>query len=123
MTSPARDQVFISYSKKDKEWLEALLTHLAPYVRDGSVSLWETAIEKGTLWLDEIKKGIVSAKVAILLVSANYFNSPFIVDEEFAKLLAAAKQRGLIILWVPLSASSYEETEIAKYQAAHDPAH
>jgi internalin A len=38
-------------------------------------------------------------------------------------LLNAAKSEGLKIIWLPISFSSYEETEIAKYQVAHEPKH
>ena len=31
----ARDQVFISYSRKDKDWLERLQTMLVPLARTG----------------------------------------------------------------------------------------
>jgi hypothetical protein len=36
-------------------------------------------------------------------------------------MLAQAKSRGLIILWVAVSASAYEETPIRDYQALNSP--
>ena len=34
----------------------------------------------------------------------------------------SAEKKGLKILWVPVSASNYEETDLAKYQAVLNPA-
>lgn len=46
----------------------------------------------------------------------------FIAENELPPLLDAAKKKKAKILWVPLSYSSYDETEIREYQAASDPA-
>lgn len=40
MPEQVRDQVFISYSHKDKKWLERLHPTLKPLVRHGTVSVW-----------------------------------------------------------------------------------
>jgi internalin A len=117
----ARDQIFVSYSHKDKKWLERLQRHLTPFVRNG-LEVWDdTRIKPGSNWKDEIVAALERAKVAVLLVSPHFLASEFIARHELAPLLEAASKDGLVILWIAVSTSAYEETEIARYQAAHDP--
>src|ERR1035437_1344312 len=117
-----RDQVFVSYSHRDKRWLDELLITLKPLTRKRKIAVWEdTKINIGARWRTEIKGALDRAKVAILLVSRNYLHSDFISENELPPLLDAAKKQGLVIVWIAIGYSSYEETEIAEYQAANDP--
>jgi formylglycine-generating enzyme required for sulfatase activity len=118
----ARDQVFISYSHKDKDWLERLQTMLVPLQWQGKLKLWaDTDIRPGQRWKEEIKQALAEAAVAVLLVSPDFLASRFIHEYELPPLLDAATKEGLTILWVPVRPSLYEETVIGEYQAAHDP--
>ena len=50
-----RDQVFISYSRKDKEWLERLQTMLVPLTRVG-IKVWaDPDIKPGEDWKKAIE--------------------------------------------------------------------
>ena len=54
-------------------------------------------------------------------MSPDFLASDFIAAHELPPLLAAAEEEGLEIIWVPVRHSSYEETKISDYQAAHEP--
>lgn len=114
-----RDQVFISYSHKDKKWLTRLQDMLKPLIKKDSLKVWDdTKIAAGGLWKEEINKALAKAKTAVLLVSPNFLASDFIIENELPKIFDKAD---VSVLWVSLSACMYQETEIAKYQAINDP--
>ena len=119
--SSDRAQVFISYSSKDKKWLEKLRTFLAPSTQDDDIVLWDdTMIKPGDRWKEKIKNALGSARVAVLLVSRHFLASRFIREQELPPLLEAAKDGGLRIIWVYVSGADYKRTPIKDYQAAHD---
>ncbi|MEO0456805.1 MAG: COR domain-containing protein [Cyanobacteria bacterium P01_A01_bin.114] len=122
--SVKRDRIFISYSHQDAEWLKKLQTFLKPMVRQGTISVWDdTQIEPGADWRKDIETALAAAKVAVLLVSQDFLASDFIHKNELPPLLDAAENKGLTIIWVPISYSTYEDSAIEKYQAAHSPNH
>jgi flagellar basal body-associated protein FliL len=50
-----KDDLFISYSHKDKKWREELEKHLKPFVRNGIITSWsDQQIEPGSKWFAEI---------------------------------------------------------------------
>jgi hypothetical protein len=122
--STERNQVFISYSHKDKKrWLDRLHVHLKPLMQQGGVTLWDDSLIKpGEKWREAIKKGLASAKVAILLVSADFLASDFITAEELPALLAAAKSEGTLILPLIVSPCRFLKTEsLSQFQAVNLP--
>jgi hypothetical protein len=117
-----KDQVFICYSHEDDKWRDELETHVKPLVRNGSVTTWsDQRIRPGSEWEPAIDAVLKNTRIAVLLVSRDFFNSDFIYHNELGPLLKRAEEGGVKILWIPIGHSSYEETPLKKYQALSDP--
>ena len=119
---PKKNKVFISYSHADKEWLERLKIHIKPFEKKGIIDLWDdTKIKPGMLWREEIKKALDSTKVAVLLVSADFLASDFIIENELPPLLSAAEKEGAVIIPVILKPCAFSESELEKFQSINPP--
>src|SRR3954454_8434119 len=107
-SSPStRTKVFISYSHADKEWLERLQRHLKPLVQEGLDCWDDTHIRPGDDWKQEIRTALETAQVAVLLISADFFASDFIDENELPPLHDAAKARGVRILPLIIGVSRF----------------
>lgn len=118
-----RNRVFISYAHKDARWLTRLQVHLMPLTRYFSIDFWDdTKIKSGMDWRKELEDVLRGARVAILLVSAHFMASDFIMKNELPPLLNAAENDGALILPVILAPSMFLEVpELSRYQAVNDP--
>jgi hypothetical protein len=125
-SDPARRKVFISYSHNDQEHLKRLRIHLKGNRHTGNEidtlilkdDIWDdTKIPLGADWEKVIREALAQAKVAVLLVSADFFGSDFIREKELPVLLEAAEAGKMEICPVILSDSVYERTKLSTYQA------
>lgn len=114
--------VFVSYSHQDQDWLQRIRPFLSPLEQKGLVRIWtDTDITPGQDWRKEIERALGEAKAALLLVTQNFLASDFIQSRELPQLLDAARDKGVIILWIAVAESLYEEYPIKQYQAVNDP--
>lgn len=118
-----RTRVFISYSHRDRNWLERLRVHLKPLEREFEIAVWDdTRIRPGSKWREEIREAIKSSKVAVLLISADFLASDFIATDELPPLLAAAEEDGAIILPVIVSPSRFLRIRgLSQFQTVNEP--
>jgi hypothetical protein len=119
----AFQHVFISYSHRDNQYLKRLLVHLKPLEKKGIIDLWvDTSLSAGDRWKKEIEEALRRARVAILLVSADFLASEFIVDNELPPLLAKAEEEGTRVIPVIIRPCRFTRDENLKhFQAINDP--
>ncbi len=118
----ARDQIFICYSREDDAIRQRIEKHLQPLTRQTGVVVWsDQKIGVGAKWRNEIANALDRARVALLLVSADFLASAFINDVELPALLRAAEQGGATIVPLHVSPSDFQASPIAEFQSPHSP--
>lgn len=116
--------IFVSYSHQDSAFLERIRIHLRPLEREGRIDLWsDTRIQPGAVWREEIRTALDSARVAILVISADFLGSDFVNAVELPALLRAAEERGTRIIPLIVKPSRFlREESLSRFQALNDPA-
>ena len=116
------NSLFISYSHREKRWLDRLNLYLAQLRQEGMLDLWDdTRIKPGADWRSEISLALKRAKAAILLVGPAFLASEFIVKEELPVLLGAAADRGISIYPLIIGYCGYQTCPLKAFQAFNEP--
>ena len=112
-------KVFISYARKDIEYLEELDTRLATLKRNQLIETWDDRkIPTGEDWETEIKKALERCQIAVILISENFLNSDFIASSELPSLLKKRKEAGVKVLPVLITECDWKShPDIPKIQA------
>jgi WD40 repeat protein len=104
--------VFLSYSRQDEAWKDHLKKHLGVLEAQGLLDTWDDRrIEAGADWFEEIQDAMAQASVAVLLISADYLTSNFILGEEVPKLLERRSREGLHVIPVIVHACAWEQVK------------
>ena len=115
--------VFVSYSHADQQCLDRLRVHLRPLQREKAIDYWDDrTIQAGELWRNQIEEALSKARIAILMISADFLASDFVVESELPTLLAAAQRKGTTILPVILKPCGFLRDErLSAFQSINDP--
>lgn len=118
-----KSSIFISYSHKDAEWLDKVTTHLKPLGKYYGIDEWDDRrLRTGDKWEVEITEALHNSIIAIILFSANYMASDFIVNNELQPLLENAEKKGTKIMTVIISScATFKESGLSEYQAVNSP--
>ena len=104
-----RNLVFVSYSHKDKDWKHEISEQLKVLEKHKILKLWcDRDIGPGKKWYDEIDRYLQSAKVAVLIISASFLSSDFVLNEELPKLLDRNEQEGMHLIPVLVSDCAWQ---------------
>lgn len=118
-----KKSVFISYAHVDNKYLKRLKVHLKPLEKKGVVEIWDdTKIEVGKEWKKEIEKALEKSAIAVLIISADFLASDFILDNELPPILSKAQLDGTKIVPVILKPCRFSrDPNLSKFQALNSP--
>jgi len=101
--------VFIAYDNQDEPEKDRLLSHLSVLNKAGLIDLWSNdRIDPGAIWQAEIEQAMTQARVAILLITANFLGSDYILDNIVPPLLEYQRQGRLTVFPVIAKACPWQ---------------
>jgi hypothetical protein len=114
-------QVFISYNRDNREWLDTIKKHLVPLAEDEGIRVWDDSLILGSEKYDQdIRSAIALSRVAILLVTPEFLSSDYIRNTELPLLVKAADKKDLTIHWIAIRQCDVTNSGFAGIQAMNE---
>lgn len=96
----------------DEAWKDRLSRHLAVLTEEGALDVWDDRrIGAGATWEEEIRAAMDAADVAILLISADFLTSRFVLDSEIPHLLQRRAENGVRVIPVLVHSCLWKQVE------------
>jgi hypothetical protein len=114
---------FISYCHKNKKYKDEFRLYMRSLEEELElIEFWDdNKIRSGDEWNAQIEEALQSSEEAILLVSEEFLNSPYIKTNELPVLEARFKAGQVRVHWVHLEEAVYENLWFAKIEALCSP--
>jgi hypothetical protein len=101
--------MFISYSRRDANWIQRLRTLLRPAERRGVLQTWVDAdLEPGKSWKEQIQGRINRSQAALLCVSPALLKSTFVRKTEFPALTARRSDPSFRLFWTLIEPCAWQ---------------
>lgn len=112
-------KLFVSYAHEDVVFLKRLKVHLARPIFDFGFEFWDDSkINLGDRWAYEIENALNESSIVILLISADFLASNFIVNQELPKILVKEKKAGTKIIPIIIGPCGFDDDPIlSQFQA------
>jgi hypothetical protein len=111
-------ELFFSYSHKDEELRRQLEVHLTVLERLGLITGWhDRKITAGVEWENALDTHLNTAKIILLLISADFIASDYCYGIEMQRAFERHRAGEAYVIPIILRPCDWEETSFAKFQA------
>ncbi len=111
-------EVFFSYAHEDEKLRDELAKHLKSLEREGAITAWhDRQITAGTEWKGQINRHLETAKIILLLVSADFLASDYCNDVELKRAMKRHEAREACVIPVILREVDWKRAPFGKLQA------
>jgi len=121
ITSPSRDkkiELFLSYSHADENLRDELVKHLTLLTRQQVISTWhDRNISAGTEWGSQISQHLETAKVILLLISADFLASDYCYDIELNRAMERHEMGEARVIPIILRPADWSGAPFGRLQA------
>jgi hypothetical protein len=108
-------RVFISYAHQDAQYKDKVLQQLRVLETQGLLATWsDDRIAPGNDWYDELTRELNAASIVVLLITANFLTSKFILNEEVPRAFENRRDSGLRIVPVLCRPCAWEAVDWLK---------
>ena len=120
--SKSKIRIFVGYSRKDKKWRAKLDSHLKSVSRHPSVEYFtDSDIKAGERWDNTLENRLSGAHVIILLVSADFFASDYIIHRELPLAMKRIESDDALLLRIQVGECVVpDHVSLDKFHAVHD---
>ncbi|MDX2135270.1 MAG: patatin-like phospholipase family protein [Saprospiraceae bacterium] len=113
-----RSLLYISYAPEDEDFFQLIRSHLEPMARRINLQVWsDLNIPVGKVTEEGIRYALDKTRIALLLVSADYFNNDNV--QQFELPYFQNEKHNVDVLWLPVS--SVDTTDLSNFPCAVHP--
>jgi formylglycine-generating enzyme required for sulfatase activity len=106
-------KVFLSYSHKDEELRQELISHLSGLQHQGLIEPWhDRNISAGSEWADQIDQNLEQADIILFLVSADFINSRYCYSIEMKRALERHRAKTACTIPVIIRDCDWKSTDL-----------
>lgn len=117
MSTPDKFDIFICYSRRNKNWLPKLRNILND-LKEYRYFIDESDIETAQEWDSRIKAAISTSKVAICLASRHFFQSNYIINRELPSIATKLESKEIKVITIRITGCEIylKGSELEKYE-------
>lgn len=95
-----KKKIFISYSRKDVGFKDALKAYLSHLTQLDIADAWSCDQIHPGQWHPQIQKQLEESDIVIYMLSASFLGSPYIMEQEVERILSGRQRKGIICVLV-----------------------
>lgn len=111
-------QLFVAYAREDRQYLDALVKHLAPLRHELQIHIWHDGdIHPGEDWDKTIRTSLSSAHVIVALISASFIASYHCYNVELEAAFERHQAGTALLIPIIVRSCSWRNLPLGKLQA------
>ncbi|MDC0675008.1 serine/threonine-protein kinase [Nannocystis radixulma] len=116
------EHVIVAHGRGERRWFEHLREHLRTHRDTAQLPIWNAGDSSSRASRHDIlADAFARARAVILLISPRFLTEELAPGGELYSLVLMAQERGLPVLWLMITETPYEGTDLLDFRTLGDP--